>query len=116
MFEIGFWELVMVAVVALLVVGPERMPKLARTAGLWIGKGRRFVASVRADIEQELRTEELQRILDEQAKHNPLEEILEETKEGVRSLETGTPTAVAKTEAPGAVGDRPAAERSHEAR
>ena len=38
MFDVGFWELAMIAVVALLVVGPERLPKLARTAGLWLGK------------------------------------------------------------------------------
>ena len=38
MFDIGFWELSLLALVALLVVGPERLPKLARTAGLWIGR------------------------------------------------------------------------------
>ncbi len=47
MFDIGFWELSLLALVALLVVGPERLPKLARTAGLWLGKGRRLINSVR---------------------------------------------------------------------
>ena len=64
MFDVGFWELAMIAVVALLVVGPERLPKLARTAGLWLGKGRRFIGSVKADIDRELRAEELKQILD----------------------------------------------------
>ena len=84
MFDIGFWELALIAVVALLVVGPERLPRLARTAGLWLGRARRFVGSVKADIEQELRAEELKRILDQQAKSNPLEEIVEETRQVAR--------------------------------
>ena len=58
MFDVGFLELLVVGVVALLVIGPERLPKLARTAGMWVGRGRRFVSSVKADIEQELKTEE----------------------------------------------------------
>ncbi len=55
MFDIGFWELVLIGVVALLVVGPERLPKLARTAGLWIGRGRRMLSSVKAEIDRELK-------------------------------------------------------------
>jgi len=86
MFDIGFWELAMIAVVALLVIGPERLPKVARTAGLWLGRARRFVGSVKADIEQELRAEELKRILDQQAKSNPLDEIVEETRQVARDL------------------------------
>ena len=65
MFDIGFWELALIGVVALLVVGPERLPGLARTAGVWVRKVRRFVGSVKADIEQELRAEELKSLLDE---------------------------------------------------
>ena len=89
MFDVGFWELALIAVVALLVVGPERLPKLARTAGLWIGKGRRFVGVVKADIDRELRAEELKQILDKQAASNPLEEIVEETRDAVREIEDG---------------------------
>jgi sec-independent protein translocase protein TatB len=89
MFDVGFWELAMIAVVALLVVGPERLPKLARTAGLWLGKGRRFIGSVKADIDREMRAEELKQILDKQAHSNPLEEIVEDTRGAVRELEEG---------------------------
>jgi sec-independent protein translocase protein TatB len=96
MFDIGFWELAMVAVVALLVVGPERLPKLARTAGMWLGRARRFVGSVKADIEQELRAEELRRVLEQQAKSNPLEEIVEETRQVARDIEKGTGNPVDK--------------------
>lgn len=79
MFDIGFWELSLIAIVALLVVGPERLPKLARTAGLWVGKARGFVSSVKADIDRELKAEELKQIMEKQARSNPLEEIIEET-------------------------------------
>ncbi len=54
MFDIGFFELAMVFIVALLVIGPDRLPGLARTAGLWIGKGQAMIRSVKADIDREL--------------------------------------------------------------
>lgn len=79
MFDLGFWELMLIAVIALLVVGPERLPGLARSAGLWMGKLRRFIQSVKQDINQELAAEELQRTLDKHASIPELEEIVEET-------------------------------------
>ncbi len=66
MFDFGFWEFVIIAVVALIVVGPERLPGLARQIGTWVGKTRRFVNSVRSDIERELQAEELKEILNKQ--------------------------------------------------
>ena len=58
MFDVGFWELSIIGVVALVIVGPERLPGLARTVGLWVGKGRRMVADVKRDIDQELKASE----------------------------------------------------------
>ena len=55
MFDVGFWELAIIAVIALLVIGPDRLPKAARTAGLWVGKARRMVTDVKADIDREIR-------------------------------------------------------------
>ncbi|MEA3275448.1 MAG: Sec-independent protein translocase protein TatB [Pseudomonadota bacterium] len=81
MFDVGFWELALIGLVALLVVGPERLPRLARTAGLWIGRGRRMLSSVKAEIDREMKADELKEILDKQAKNNPLETILEEPTE-----------------------------------
>ena len=66
MFDVGFSELVLISIVALLVFGPERLPGLARQIGSWIGATKRFVNSVRADIESELGSEELKRMLNEQ--------------------------------------------------
>jgi sec-independent protein translocase protein TatB len=77
MFDIGFLELVLVGVVALIVVGPERLPRLARTAGMWVGRARRTLISVKAEIDRELKAEELKQILEKQARTNPLETIIE---------------------------------------
>ncbi len=85
MFDIGFWELTVIGVVALLVIGPERLPGVARTAGRWAGKARRYLSSVKADIDQEMRTEELRKILDQQATVNELHEIIEDTKSTLES-------------------------------
>ncbi|MCW9088208.1 MAG: Sec-independent protein translocase protein TatB [Gammaproteobacteria bacterium] len=81
MFDIGFWELTIIGVVALLVIGPERLPKVARTVGLWVGRMRGFVMSVKADVDKELRADELKRIMDEQVRSTGLHEIAEETRE-----------------------------------
>lgn len=61
MFDIGFSELFLIAIVALLVLGPERLPKAARFAGLWVRRARAQWYSVRSELERELATEELQR-------------------------------------------------------
>jgi sec-independent protein translocase protein TatB len=74
MFDIGFFEIVFIMVIALLVVGPERLPRIARTAGLWLGKMRGFVASVKADIDREVAAEDLRKTL---AKHTAVPEIEE---------------------------------------
>ncbi len=59
MFDIGFWELSLIAVIALLILGPERLPRAARQAGLWAGKLKRMVNDVKSNINEELRMEEL---------------------------------------------------------
>jgi len=78
MFDIGFWEVIFIAVITLLVVGPERLPKVARTAGLWVGKLRGFVRTVKADIDQELAADELRRTLEKQAAIPEVEELIDE--------------------------------------
>jgi sec-independent protein translocase protein TatB len=91
MFDVGFWELGLIALVALIVIGPERLPKVARTVGHWLGRGRRFVASVKADIDREMKAEELKEILDKQVKQaNPVHEIIEETKADLNQIKQDT--------------------------
>jgi sec-independent protein translocase protein TatB len=58
-FDIGFWELLLIAVVALVVVGPERLPKLVRVCGLWLGRANASLQAVKNDIAKELRAEEI---------------------------------------------------------
>lgn len=79
MFDIGFSEIIFILIIGLLVIGPERLPKVARTTGLWFGKLRGFVASVKSDIDRELATEELRKTLAKQATIPELEELIEET-------------------------------------
>ncbi len=75
MFEIGFWELVLIGVVAMIVVGPERLPGLARTAGLWLGKARRMLADVKAEVDRELQLEELKQSLRQQGDLNGIKDL-----------------------------------------
>jgi sec-independent protein translocase protein TatB len=67
MFDIGMGELGLIAVVGLLVLGPERLPRVARTAGVLVRKARQSWQSVRTDIERELAAEDLKRTLRETA-------------------------------------------------
>lgn len=63
MFDIGFSELLLIAVVALIVLGPEKLPKAARLAGLWVRRAKASWYSVKSELERELAAEELQRSL-----------------------------------------------------
>ena len=62
MFDIGFSELVVVGVVALIVIGPERLPKVARTAGHLLGRFQRYAAGIKSDISREMQMEELRKV------------------------------------------------------
>ncbi len=62
MFDIGFSELIVIAVVALVVIGPERLPKVARTAGHLLGRMQRYVNDVKADIGREMQLDELKKL------------------------------------------------------
>ena len=86
MFDIGFSELIMIGLVSLLVIGPERLPKVARLAGFWIGKTRNMVASVKAEIKQELQAEELRQIFKEQADLQEFHAAINETTAAANSI------------------------------
>ena len=59
MFDFGFWEIAIIGIITLIVVGPEKMPSLARKAGLYFGKLNRFFNKVKSDINEELRMDEI---------------------------------------------------------
>lgn len=62
MFDVGFSELVVIALVALIVIGPERLPKVARMAGHLLGRLQRYVSDVKADINREMQLDEIKRL------------------------------------------------------
>ena len=79
MFDIGFWEIGLIAVVALVIIGPERLPGVANSVGKWIGGAKRFVSSVQADIQAEAgKADELKRLLEEQNSVQSIHEIIEQ--------------------------------------
>ncbi|MCH4561972.1 Sec-independent protein translocase protein TatB [Halomonas sp. EGI 63088] len=84
MFDMGFLELLIIGVVGLLVLGPERLPKAARTLGLWIGKIKRTVSGMQREISAQLEAEELRQKLDEQQKK--LDESVKQVKRDVESI------------------------------
>ena len=86
MFDVGFTELLFIGLIALLVLGPERLPRVARTAGLWLGKARSMLSSVKADIDRELAAEELKKALAKQAEIPGLHDIIEDTKSELEDL------------------------------
>ncbi len=65
MFDFGFSEMLLIGAVALVVLGPERLPVVARTAGEWMGKAQRFVSQVKYDIERESHLQELKQLQNE---------------------------------------------------
>lgn len=64
MFDLGFSELMVIALVALIVIGPERLPRVARTLGHLAGRLQRYVADVKADISREVELDELKKMRD----------------------------------------------------
>lgn len=62
MFDIGFSEMVIIAVVALVVLGPDRLPRVARQAGQWMGKLQRYVSDVKSDINRQMDLDELRKL------------------------------------------------------
>jgi sec-independent protein translocase protein TatB len=87
MFDIGFSELVIVAVVALIVLGPERLPKAARTMGHLFGRLQRYVNDVKADISREMELEELKKL--QQQVQGAARELESSVSSAVRDFETG---------------------------
>jgi sec-independent protein translocase protein TatB len=102
-FDIAFSEILVIAVVALVVIGPERLPKVARTLGHMFGRLQRYVNEVKADINREMELDELRKLQSEvQSAARDLESSMtnaaREVESGVRSVETqlneaGNPSA-----------------------
>jgi sec-independent protein translocase protein TatB len=100
MFDIGFSELILVGVVALLVIGPERLPETVRTATLWLNRIRRGFNEIKQEVQQELHNDAVMRDLRETR-----EQLKKETAAIGRDLHdtTGTLTTPASPETPGSL-------------
>lgn len=99
MFDVGFSELMMLGLVALLVIGPERLPKAARIAGYWLGKARSTIANVQAEIKHELHAEEMRQLMQENSILDEFRQASADVKTTLQSLEhTPEPPEPAKTD------------------
>ena len=92
MFDIGFSELVVIAVVALIVIGPERLPKAARTMGHLFGRLQRYVNEVKSDISREMELDELRKLQKEvqsaaQDLKSSVENAAQDAQAGIKSVE-----------------------------
>ena len=92
MFDVGFSELLIIAVVALVVLGPERLPKAARFAGLWVRKARAQWYSVKSELELELAQEEMKKHL--QDAENSIRAPMQELQQDLRDAEDGLNAAL----------------------
>ncbi len=93
MFDIGFAELLLIAVVGLLVIGPEQLPGTIRTISLWLGRLRRSFNEIKSDIEREIGADDIKRQL-----HNEtILKELENTRTELNSIVSGTEESVNKT-------------------
>lgn len=81
MFDIGFFELIIIGILALLVLGPERLPKAARTAGMWVGRIKQGFSSIQQEVNQQLHIEEMQRQLEDNRRK--LEETLRKQEQSI---------------------------------
>jgi sec-independent protein translocase protein TatB len=84
MFDFGFWELLFIAVIALVVLGPERLPVVARSVGRWTGQARAYVRSLSAELDREMRLRELREQLDKA--QNEFTRASSDAKQSMREL------------------------------
>jgi sec-independent protein translocase protein TatB len=101
MFDVGFSELIVIGIVALIVIGPERLPKVARTVGHLLGRAQRYVNDVKADINREMQLDELKKLQAQVAESaRSLEDSVRKEVDAARSVvETPAHDAVAELEA-----------------
>jgi len=113
-FDIGFGEIVVIAVVALFVIGPEKLPKTARTLGHLFGRLQRYVADVKADISREMELDELRKMRDEmqQAASEMETSVRKEMSQTEEELNKTVADAAALPETPAEQAPAPAPEAS----
>jgi sec-independent protein translocase protein TatB len=102
MFDFSFGELALIGTVALVVLGPERLPKVARTVGEWVGKAQRYVSQVKSDINREIELTELKKLQEEARKAaQSVKSTFTEVGAGLSSLESDLGKKAVSTAGPG---------------
>jgi sec-independent protein translocase protein TatB len=91
MFDVGFWEILLIGVLALVVIGPERLPGAARKAGYFVGKARRYVEGVKSEVASELDVTEFKRMLHNQEVQ--INELQQQLKSGIDDVKSELPSA-----------------------
>ncbi len=86
MFDVGFWELSLIGIITLIIVGPKRMPEIAKEVGTYIGKVKRFIINIQDDISDELEIEKLKKHLNSMDKKSNILEVLDETKNTLNDI------------------------------
>jgi sec-independent protein translocase protein TatB len=86
MFDVGLWEILLILVLALVIIGPERLPGAARQAGYFVGKARRYIEGVRSEVESELDINEFKRMLHNQEVQ--INELQQQLKSGVDEVKS----------------------------
>ena len=98
MFDVGFSELVVIGLIALIVLGPKRLPEVARTAGKWMGQLRRFISNVKQDLDREIHQDELAELRKLREELNSTRRLMENTSgELLRGFTEVTPAAAPNT-------------------
>lgn len=86
MFDMGFWELVVLGVIGLIVLGPERLPTVARTLGRWTGRARSYMRTLSTELEREVNTKDLRRTFEQT--RSEIDQTRSEFDQGRRQLES----------------------------
>lgn len=94
MFDVGFSQLILIGLVALIVIGPQRLPSVARTVGHLLGRLQRYVGDVKADISREMQLEELKKLQDQVA--SQARDMERQVTEQMNSVETDLNASIAQ--------------------
>jgi len=89
MFDFGFWELAIIGVITLIIVGPDKMPALAKKAGVYAGKASRFINKIKREIDEEMHQSEFKEIksqITETVKDSNISQAFKETKEDLEAI------------------------------
>jgi sec-independent protein translocase protein TatB len=106
MFDVSFSELLVIAVVALLVIGPEKLPKVARTVGAFTGRMQRYMAQIKEEVNREMRFDELQKLQQE------IKQSVENAQENIQQQADEMKSAVSDTAKPKKAISKPATSKT----